>query len=160
MPVVVVVPLAAGAPADETEEATAGAKLAGSGETTAVDVASGAADEAPVAKTPGEPVEDDPEAGVEEVADGGLSTPDDVDAAAGEVPTDEGLPGATAAALPQVGGVTRSTPIVPIWTELPGSGYNVSWPSTVMQPLSTLAMLAKNIAGKLVWRLETFGSGA
>jgi hypothetical protein len=158
--VVVVVPLGAGTPADATEDAAAGAELAGSGETTAVDVASGAADEAPVAKTPGEPAEDDPEAGVEEVADGGLPTPDDVDAAAGEVLTDEGLPGATAAALPQVGGVTRLTPIVPIWTELPGSGYNVSWPSTVLQPLSTLAMLAKNIAGKLVWRLETFGSGA
>jgi len=158
--VVVVVPLGAGTPADATEEAAGGAELAGSGETTAVDVASGGAEEAPVAKTPGEPAEDDPEAGAEEVAGGLMPTPDDVDAAAGEALTDEGLPGATAAALPQPGGVTRLTPIVPISTELPGSGYNVSWPSTVTQPLSTLAMLAKNMAGKLVWRLETFRSGA
>jgi hypothetical protein len=155
-----VAPLAAGAPADATEEAAAGAELAGIGETTAVDVASGGAEEAPVAKTPGEPAEDAPEAGVEEGAGGLTPTPDDVGAAAREVPADEGLPGATAAALPQVGGATRSTPIFPFWTELPGSGYNVSWPSTVVQPLSTLAMLAKNIAGKLDWRLETFGSGA
>src|SRR5947209_3622539 len=153
-------PLGPGVPADATEEAAGGAELAGIGETTALDVASGGAEEAPVAKTPGEPAEDAPEAGAEEVAGGPSPTPEDVGGASEEAPIDEGPPGATAAAVPQVGGVTRLTPILPIWTELPGSGYDMSWPSTVLQPLSTLAMLAKNIAGKLVWRLETFGSGA
>jgi hypothetical protein len=124
--VVVVVPLAPGAPADVTEEAAAGAELAGMGETTAVDVASGGAEEAPVAKTPGEPAEDAPEAGVEEAAEGlepkpdeagadetagGLAlTPEDVAAGAKLA---EGAPGAAAAAALQAGGNCRLVPIVP-----------------------------------------------
>jgi len=136
--VVVVVPLAPGAPADATEEAAAGVELAGIGETTAVDVASGDAEEAPVAKTPGEPAEDAPETGAEE-ATGGLEpnpdeavvdgtagglvpTPGDVGDTTAEVPTEEGLPGATAAAPPQTTCGGKLTPIVPLTTEEPGSG--------------------------------------
>jgi hypothetical protein len=124
--VVVVVPLAPGAPADATEEAAAGIELAGIGETTAVDVASGGAEEAPVAKTPGEPAEDAPAAGVEEVAEGSEPNPDEAGAdetAGGLVPTPEdvaagatlaeGDPGAAAAATLQGGGNFRLVPIVP-----------------------------------------------
>ena len=120
---VVVVPLAAGAPVDATEEAAAGgAELAGSGETTAVDVASGGAEEAPVAKTPGEPAEEAPEAGAEEVAGGLVPASDDVGDAAGEVLTEEGLPGATSATPPQTTCGGKLVSIVPLTTEEPGSG--------------------------------------
>ena len=119
---VVVVPLAAGAPADATEEAAGGAELAGSGETTAVDVASGGAEEAPVANTPGEPAEGDPEAGAEEVAGGLVPASDNVGDAAGEVLTEEGLPGATSAAPPQTGCGGKLVLIFPLTTEEPGSG--------------------------------------
>lgn len=132
---VVVVPLAPGAPADATEEAAAGAELAGIGETTAVDVASGGAEEAPVAKTPGEPAEDAPEAGAEEVAGGSEPKPDEAGAdetAGGLAPTPEdvaagaelaeGVPGAAAAAALQAGGGCRLVPIFPFTTEEPGSG--------------------------------------
>lgn len=122
---VVVVPLAPGAAADATEEAAAGAELAGIGETTAVDVANGGADEAPVAKTSGEPVEDAPEAGVEEAAEGSEPNPDEAgaDETAGLVPTPEdvaagaelaeGVPEAAGAAALQAGGNCRLVPIVP-----------------------------------------------
>ena len=127
---VVVVPLAPGAPADATEEAAAGAELAGIGETTAVDVASGGAEEAPVAKTPGEPAEDaaeglEPnpdEAVVDGTAGGLVPTPGDVGDATGEVPTEEALPGTTAASPPQTACGGKLTPMVPLTTEEPGSG--------------------------------------
>jgi hypothetical protein len=124
--VVVVEPLGSGAPADATEEAAAGAELAGIGETTAVDVACGGAEEAPVAKTPGEPAEDVPEAGIEEAAGGLEPNPDEAgaDDIAGELaPTledvtagaglDEGVPGAAAATELQGGGNCILVPIVP-----------------------------------------------
>ena len=79
---VVVVPLASGASVDATEEAAGGAELAGIGETTAVDVANVGAEEAPVAKTPGEPAEG-AEAGAEEAAGGRAPTPEDVGDATG-----------------------------------------------------------------------------
>lgn len=149
-PEVVVVPLDAGTPADATEDAAAGEKVAGIGETTAVEVASGAADAVPVAKTPAEAVVDAAE---------GLE-PDGTGVAAGAEPV-EGVPAVTAATEPQPGGtVFRLTPMVPFTTDAPGSGYRVSSPSTVMHPLSTPLRLATNIAGKALWRLETFGSGA
>jgi len=157
-PDVVVVPLGAGTPADATDEAAAGAALAGIGETMAVDVASGAADAVPVAKTPGEAVEDEPtpKPGAEDAAEG--LEPGGADVAEGAVPG-EGVPGEAAAAAPQ-GGVLRKVPMVPFTTEEPGSGYRTSWPSIVVQPLSTPTRFATNIAGKVLWRLETFGSGA
>jgi hypothetical protein len=72
----------------------------------------------------------------------------------------EGVPAATAEAEPHPGGtVFNLTPIVPFTTDIPGSGYNVSSPSTVVHPLLTLSILAINIAGKVFWRLETLGSG-
>jgi hypothetical protein len=157
-PAVGVVPLGAGAPADAAEEAAAGAWLAGIGETTAVDVATGAADEAPVAKTPGEPAEDgaEPRPGADE-AEGELPpTPDEVAAGAGP---DDGVPAAPPAAAAQAGAGCRLVLMAPFWTEEPGSGYRVSSPSIVMQSL-TLWRLATNIAGKLDWRLKTDGAGA
>ena len=120
-PVVVLVPLGAGTPADATEEAAAGAWLAGTGETTAVDVAAEAADAVPVAKTPGEAAEDAPEPkpGAEE-APGGLTPTADEVAAGAEA--DDGVPGEAAAAAPQGGGGCRFVPIDPFSTEEPGSG--------------------------------------
>lgn len=157
-PVVVVLPLGAADAADvadATGDAASGVWLAGIGETTAVEVATGAADEVPVAKTPAESVEDgaEPEPGAEETAEGLVS--DGVDVAA-ETEPDEGVPGATAAQE----GYCRLTLMLPFVTEEPGSGNKTSTPSTVVQPLLTPARLATNIAGKLDWRLETFGAGA
>ena len=100
-PVVVVDPLGAGAPADATEAAAGAPLAAGIGETTAVDVATGAADAVPVAKTPGEP-EEAPEAGADEVA----GTPKPEVTAADELASDATLAGegAPAAAASQAGG--------------------------------------------------------
>ena len=129
----VVDPLGAGAPADATEEAAFGAPLAaGIGETSAVDVATGAADAVPVAKTPGEPDEDASGATAEEVPmpkPGAEEAPDGLTPAADEVTAgaeaDEGLPeglpeGAPVAAAQ--GGRLGLTPMAPFSTEEPGSG--------------------------------------
>jgi hypothetical protein len=154
-PEVVVISLDAGTPADPTDGAAAGAELAGIGETTAVDVASGAGDAAPVAKTPAEAVVDAPDAkpGAEDVAE--ELEPDGAGVPAGAEPV-EGVPAVTPATEPHPGGtVFKLTPMVPFTTDVPGSGYKVSSPSTVVHPLLTPSMLAMNIAGKVLWRLET-----
>jgi hypothetical protein len=137
----VVLPVESGKSEDETDDAAAGTELTGIGETTAVDVtvASGAVDVVSVAKTPAEAGADVAE-GVEPV---------------------EGVPAVTAATEPHpAGGGFRLTPMLPFSTDAPGSGYKVSTPSTVVHPLLTPARLATNIAGKVLWRLETLGAGA
>jgi hypothetical protein len=158
----VVLPLESGTPADETDDAATGTELTGIGETKAVDVAvaSGAADVAPVAKTPAEVVVGTPGAkpGAEDAVKG--LEPNGADVVAGVEPA-EGVPAVTAAAEPHPAGTAfRLTPMVPFTTDAPGSGYRESSPSTVMHPLLTPARLATNIAGKVLWRLETLGSGA
>lgn len=102
-PEVVVAPLDAGTSADATEDAAAGVELAGIGETTAVDVARGAADAVPVAKTPAEAVVDAPDAkpGAEDAAEG--IELDSAGVAAGAEPV-EGVPALAAATEPHPGG--------------------------------------------------------
>lgn len=140
-PAVELVPLATGEEplaADDGEEAPAapeGAEAAevaaGIGETTAVDVEPAA----PEAKTP--PAAEEV-AAMEDAADGAAAG---AEAAAGDV----ALPPAALAYTAQVF-FTRFTPMLPFWTDAPGSGYTVSASSTVTQSL-TLTRLATNIGG-------------
>lgn len=115
-PEVVVVPLDAGTPADATEDAAAGEKVAGIGETTAVEVASGAADAVPVAKTPAEAAVEAPDV-TPAAAELELNGADVAAGAAGE-----GDPAAPPAATAQGGAGCRLVLIVPFTTEEPASG--------------------------------------
>ena len=119
-PEVVVVPLAAGAPAEATDDAAAGVELAGMGETTAVDVASGAADAVPVAKTPAEAAVDVPDAKPDREDAAEELKPDGADVAAGAA--DDAVPEAPPAAAAQAGAGCRLTLIAPFTTDEPGSG--------------------------------------
>jgi hypothetical protein len=158
----VVLPVESGKSVDKTDDAVAGTELTGIGETMAVDVAvaSVAVDVASVAKTPAEAVVGAPDAkpGAEDAVKGLELNGADVVAAVEPV---EEVPAVTAATEPHpAGGGFRLTPMEPFSTDAPGSGYKVSTPSTVVHPLLTPARLATNIAGKVLWRLETLGAGA
>lgn len=60
--------------------------------------------------------------------------------------------------LPQLGG--PKLPSEDFWTDWPGSGYTISLPSSVVQPLETPLRLATKRAGKVVSRSVSFGAGA
>jgi hypothetical protein len=62
---------------------------------------------------------------------------------------------------PQLTGGLNCTPIIPISTDVPGSGYKMSSPSVVSQPFETLSRLATNIWGRVLWRFpKDFRLGA
>ena len=129
---------------------------AGMGETVSVATAGSlpTEDAAPVAKLP--PVAD--EVGLEPVAKDPAA--DDVEPEPEAGAAGEGVPGGTSAATPaHPTGAPRLTPMVPVSTESPASGYLMSTPSVVVHPLETPSRLATNKFGKLDWR-RTMGSGA
>ena len=129
---------------------------AGIGTTVSVATAGSLAaeDAAPVAKLP--PVA--AEAGVGPVAKDPAAAEVELEPEAGAA--GEGVPGGTSAATPaHPTGSPRLTPMVPVSTESPGSGYLMSTPSVVVHPLETPSRLATNRLGKLDCR-RTMGSGA
>jgi hypothetical protein len=154
---VVVISLNAGTPVDPIDGAAAGAELAKISEITAINVVSGVGDTAPVVKTPTEAVVDAPDAKpgaevvVKELEPDGAGVP-------AEAEPVEGVPAVTPATEPHPGGtVFKLTLMVPFTTDVPGSGYKVSSPSIIVHPLLIPSMLAINITGKVLWRLETLG---
>lgn len=129
----------------------------GRGETVAVEVASAGTEESnevavPVAKTPGELSAVAVKSAAEALVTAEVGSED--------APAAEGVAAEAAAAWPvQLTGGWRFTPIVPVSTESPGSGYTMSSPSTVTQPSETPSRLATNMAGNWLWR-RTLGAGA
>jgi hypothetical protein len=149
-PVIIVISLNAGTPADPTNSTAAGAELARIGETTAVNIISNTGDATPVAKTPAENIVDAPDAkpGAEDVAEELKSNGAGVPAGAEPI---EGVSAVTPATKPHPGGtVFKLILIVPFTTDVPKSGYKVSSPSTIIYSLLIPSILAINITGKIL----------